>query len=143
MNSRLHSITSSARASSGSGTVRPSALAALRLMTRSNLVGCSSADRQASLPKNLVDEGNRPPESRVVVGSVAHESAGFYEALERIDDGNVKLARSLGNRIAQVEESTRQADDQDIRVIRPELRKSCLDTLTVVDCGSPFTLKVM
>jgi hypothetical protein len=78
----------------------------------------------------------------VVVGSVAHESAGFYEALERIDDGNVKLARSLGNRIAEVEESTRQADDQDIRVIRPELRKSCLDTLTVVDRGSPFTLKV-
>src|SRR5262249_184669 len=36
-----HSITSSVRASSVGGTVRPSAFAALRLMTSSNLVGCS------------------------------------------------------------------------------------------------------
>jgi hypothetical protein len=36
-----YSITSSARASSVGGTVRPSALAALRLITNSNLVGCS------------------------------------------------------------------------------------------------------
>ena len=36
----LYSITSSAPASSVGGTVRPSALAALRLMTSSNLVGC-------------------------------------------------------------------------------------------------------
>src|SRR6476619_933388 len=35
-----HSITSSARASSVGGTSRPSALAVLRLTTRSNLVGC-------------------------------------------------------------------------------------------------------
>src|SRR5215468_5840693 len=37
-----HSITSSARASSVGGMVRPSALAVIRLMTRSNLVGCST-----------------------------------------------------------------------------------------------------
>src|SRR5262245_711586 len=36
-----HSITSSAWASSVGEIVRPSALAVLRLMTRSNLVGCS------------------------------------------------------------------------------------------------------
>jgi len=36
----FHSITSSARASSAGGTSRPSALAVLRLMTSSNLVGC-------------------------------------------------------------------------------------------------------
>src|SRR5262245_35106194 len=35
-----HSITSSARASSLSGIWRPSVLAVLRLITRSNLVGC-------------------------------------------------------------------------------------------------------
>ena len=41
MNSRrVHSITSSARASSVGGTSRPSALAVLRLMTSSYLVGC-------------------------------------------------------------------------------------------------------
>src|SRR5205807_257163 len=36
----LHSITSSARASSVGGMVRPSVFAVLRLMTSSNLVGC-------------------------------------------------------------------------------------------------------
>jgi hypothetical protein len=38
--SRLHSITSSARESSGSGIVRPSALAVLRLRISSTLVTC-------------------------------------------------------------------------------------------------------
>src|SRR4029079_16899639 len=37
-----YSITSSARASSVGGTVMPSALAVLRLMTNSNFVGCST-----------------------------------------------------------------------------------------------------
>src|SRR5215831_6912474 len=39
---RYHSITSSARASSDGGMVRPIALAVVRLMTSSNLVGCST-----------------------------------------------------------------------------------------------------
>ena len=43
-----YSITSSARASRVGGTSRPSAFAVLRLMIRSNLVGCSPEDRQAS-----------------------------------------------------------------------------------------------
>src|SRR5262249_60098926 len=38
----LHSITSSASASSFGGISRPSALAVLRLMTKSNLVGCTT-----------------------------------------------------------------------------------------------------
>src|SRR5262245_3575128 len=45
---RGHSITSSARASRLSGTVRPSAFAVLRLITSSNLVGCSTG-RSAGL----------------------------------------------------------------------------------------------
>jgi hypothetical protein len=43
-----HSITRSARTSSDGGMVRPSALAVLRLMTSSNLVGCSTG-RSAGL----------------------------------------------------------------------------------------------
>ena len=45
-----HSITSSARASSVGGISRPSALAVLRLMTSSYLVGTCTADRPASRP---------------------------------------------------------------------------------------------
>src|SRR5437763_6944927 len=44
----VHSMTSSARASSDCGTVSPSAFAVLRLMTNSNLVGCSTG-RSAGL----------------------------------------------------------------------------------------------
>src|SRR5262245_45548180 len=44
----LHSMTSSARARLEGGTVRPSALAVLRLTTSSNRVGCSTG-RSAGL----------------------------------------------------------------------------------------------
>src|SRR6266481_1495457 len=47
---RLHSITSSARASSVGGTSRPSALAVLRLMTSSNLIGCWIGSSPALVP---------------------------------------------------------------------------------------------
>ena len=43
-----HSITSSARARSFGGTSRPSALAVLRLMTSSNLIGCWTGSREPS-----------------------------------------------------------------------------------------------
>jgi hypothetical protein len=44
----FHSITSSARASSDGGTARPIALAVLRLMINSNLVGCYAMGNVAS-----------------------------------------------------------------------------------------------
>jgi hypothetical protein len=57
----IHSITSSASASSVGGTVRPSALAVLRLSTNSNFVGCSTgkighqASRIGNFPKRRHD----------------------------------------------------------------------------------------
>ena len=51
---RFHSITSSARASSVGGTVRPSALAVVRLMTRSNLVGCSTGMSAGFAPRRIL-----------------------------------------------------------------------------------------
>ena len=41
LNTKLYSITSSARADSGGGTSMPSAFAVLRLITNSNLVTCT------------------------------------------------------------------------------------------------------
>jgi AcrR family transcriptional regulator len=49
-----YSITSSAVASSDGGTVIPSALAVLRLMTRSNLVGCSTGMSAGVAPRNIL-----------------------------------------------------------------------------------------
>src|SRR5947209_15697200 len=51
---RTYSITSSARASSIGGTSRPSALAALRLITSSNLVGCSTANSPGFAPLRIL-----------------------------------------------------------------------------------------
>src|SRR5262249_7288808 len=50
----LHSMTSSARASSVAGTSRPSALAVVRLMTRSNLVGCSTGMSAGLAPRKIL-----------------------------------------------------------------------------------------
>src|SRR5207237_7583930 len=50
----VHSITSSARASSDCGTVRPSAFAVLRLITNSNLVGCSTGRLAGFVPARIL-----------------------------------------------------------------------------------------
>src|SRR6516164_1532067 len=51
---RGHSITSSARTSSVGGTSRRSALAVVRLMTRSNLVGCSTGMSLGFAPRRIL-----------------------------------------------------------------------------------------
>jgi len=49
-----HSITSSARARVVDGTVSPNACAVLRLITRSNLVGCSIGRSAGLMPLNIL-----------------------------------------------------------------------------------------
>ena len=49
-----HSITSSARSRNGSGMFRPSALAVVRLMTSSNLVGCSTGMSAGFVPCKIL-----------------------------------------------------------------------------------------
>src|SRR5262245_25928953 len=51
---RGHSITLSARASNIGGMVMPSALAVVRLMTRSNLVGCSTGISAGCAPRRIL-----------------------------------------------------------------------------------------
>jgi len=50
----LHSITSSARSRNDSGIVKPSALAVVRLTTRSNLVGCSTGMSPGFAPRRIL-----------------------------------------------------------------------------------------
>src|SRR5262249_4346159 len=52
--SSLHSITSSARSRNDSGIVRPRALAVVRLITRSNLVGCSTGISAGLVPRRIL-----------------------------------------------------------------------------------------
>src|SRR6516225_7799555 len=49
-----HSITSSARNRNDSGIVSPSALAVVRLITRSNLVGCSTGMSAGLAPRRIL-----------------------------------------------------------------------------------------
>src|SRR5215831_14677657 len=49
-----HSITSSARASSVGGTSRPRVFAVVTLMTRSNLVGCSTGMSAGFVPRRIL-----------------------------------------------------------------------------------------
>src|SRR5258705_1562617 len=49
-----YSITSSARTSKDGGTVRPSALAVLRLITSSYLVGCSTGRSEGLVPLRIL-----------------------------------------------------------------------------------------
>src|SRR5215510_11167894 len=51
---RAYSITSSARASREGGTVIPRALAVLRLITRSNLIGCSTGRSVGFAPLRIL-----------------------------------------------------------------------------------------
>ena len=50
----FHSITSSVRNRSDSGIVTPSALAVVRLMTRSNFVGCSTGMSDGLVPRKIL-----------------------------------------------------------------------------------------
>src|SRR5262252_974720 len=76
----VHSITSSAVESSVAGTVRPSALAVLRLITNSNLVGCTT--------------GKSPGLALCVrkVRSIAHQTTGCGVLPQIVDRGN-RIAR--------------------------------------------------
>ena len=51
---RRYSIASSARARNEGGTVRPSAFAVLRLITSSNLVGCSTGRSAGLVPLRIL-----------------------------------------------------------------------------------------
>src|SRR5215468_1052749 len=69
----FYSITSSARASSDGGTVRPSALAVLRLITSSNLVGCSTGRSDGLAPSRFSTgyQSSRCQLSAVTIGHLS------------------------------------------------------------------------
>ena len=67
----VHSITSSARASSNGGTVMPSALAVLRLITSSNFIGVKG-EKPADLPVQARSKG--------VLNRLASAGASFRDA---------------------------------------------------------------
>src|SRR5262249_14913125 len=107
---RSYSITSSARASSAGGMVRPIALAVLRLITSSNLVGCSTERSPGFSPFRMRPTGKlggrsrsarRPqwcqavPLSAANGGGPARQSVRAGLRSRRPRTGQQRLARSL------------------------------------------------
>ena len=70
---QTYSITSSARASSVGGMSRPSALAVLRLMTSSNLVGCSTGKSAGFAPRRICRHSRR--RAGTGPGSLVHRTS--------------------------------------------------------------------
>ena len=108
-----YSITSSASASSVGGTVRPSALAVLRLITNSNLVGCM--DRQVG--RLLALENAAGIDAGLAVrfgkaGSVAHQAAGHGELAPKVDRGHRVAGRQRDDLIAPAVEERIGANDE-------------------------------
>src|SRR5262249_47720 len=68
----LHSITSSARSRNDSGMARPSAL---RLMTRSNLLACSTGMSAGLAPQDFIGEVGGAPIRVRDVWSIGHQAA--------------------------------------------------------------------
>src|SRR5262249_33840465 len=62
----LHSITSSARASSVGAMLTPSAFAVVRLITRSNLVGCSTGMSAGFAPRKILSANSPARRNRSV-----------------------------------------------------------------------------
>src|SRR5262249_26042551 len=81
-----HSITSSARASSMGGTARPSIRAVSALMTRSNLLDCTTG-RSAGLAPFQDAAGIDTELAKRIhdVGSITHQPANFDKVARRID----------------------------------------------------------
>ena len=72
-----YSINSLARSRNVSGIATPSALAVVRLIMRSNLVGCSTGICRFRAPQNLVDIIGRAPPLVQPVWSIRYEAARF------------------------------------------------------------------
>jgi hypothetical protein len=88
----IYSITSAAGASSSGGTVSPSALAVLRLMTKSSFVGNSTGKVAGEEPlEYLHDERGCPSEVLTQVNAVAKKPARDDSIAHAVDIWRMRL----------------------------------------------------
>ena len=97
----LHSITSSARARSVGGTSRPSALAVLRLMTSSYLVGALHRQVGGLLAlEDAVDVAGRTPVLVDEIGSIGDQAAGRDVVAVGVDRRQLVPGRQRDDQLA-------------------------------------------
>jgi hypothetical protein len=94
-------MSSSARTKSDCGIVRPSAFAVLRLITKSNFVGCCTGSSAGLAPlRILVHVAGTTPQQVGVVGPIRHQPPGRHVILEQVDRWKASLYRQLRNSCA-------------------------------------------
>ena len=76
--------------------MRPSALAVLRLMTSSNLVGCSTGRSAGFAPLRILRRSARPPERLSEAVAVAHQATVGGQLTERINCRNCMACCQCG-----------------------------------------------
>ena len=108
VNSRASWLTESPRprgSSSDCGIARPMAFAVFRLITRSNLVGCSTGRSAGFAPLRILSTNNAARRQYIVeIRGVRHQPAGFDIAPQRIHGGE-----PIGSRPAQRPDCARLA----------------------------------
>ena len=110
---RTYSITSSARASSVGGTVRPSAFAVLRLMT-SSILGRRLHRQIGGLLalEDAVDVAGRVSVLIDIIGSIGDQATGGDEVAFVVDRRQPVLGRKLDDQIAMTRRQRARRYDQ-------------------------------
>jgi hypothetical protein len=115
-NSTLYSITSSALACSVKGTVSPSALAVLRLMTSSNFVGWRTGRSAGLAPlRTTADVHSGLAIGIRNAGAIAHQAADGGELAPLVDRGNRMARRQRDEFLALAVEEGIAADNERTR----------------------------
>ena len=126
-------ITSSSRASSVGGTSRPSALAVLRLITSSYLVGaCTGRSAGFSPLEDAIDVAGRAAVLVEVVEAVGHQAAAHDVAAIGVDRRQTVPRRKCDDQLPMIEHAPARRRNQAAVGLAGECNDSALDLPGVV-----------
>ena len=115
-NDRPHGwMTSSARASTDGGMVRPRVFAVLRLMTSSNFFGCSTGRSPGLAPLRILSRRSQPADRGEVQCQYEIRPPAWTYSAPRVHDGEAVLGR-------QVHEASSRTDERAVRSARSARR---------------------
>src|SRR5215510_14902654 len=122
-----YSINTSARASSVGGTVSPSALAVLRFIRNSNLVGCTTGKSAGFSPENAagVDTGLSPSIRKA--RRIAHKTADFHGLAPGVNRRHGMAGRQGDDLIGICKKRNSAAHHERFSSLLNKVREGCLE----------------
>src|SRR6266542_5179287 len=124
-------MTSSARPKTDCGIVRPSALAAFGLTTRSNFVGCSMGSSPGLAPSRILHVHGRAPKHRRVARRVRCETTHLHKFPVRVEPGESPLGGKFDDLLSTRQQSKIRRHHQRLRPRRYHGCQSLLELLTI------------